>query len=276
MRKYFIRVIWFALPLVFSFYIKPVHLLIGSRYEKIVAGNEIYNSVKKSKQKNPQKKILLGDSAGYQLFPNTDNDNTVISLACNQAIGMVGQYILLMNFFKAGNEIDTLYMIFGVKGFQNNLDQVYTFHYFLKPFYKEEYKEYFSEGVLEQIKKIPYLYLCREPYILTSNWAPKFECKDSINYTFLSPISMEYLGKIKMLSKEHNFDIIILSAPASIEEKHEIDNIDKNEIKSTGLTEEFETFFSNFIYLNDSCFVDGVHLKNPKKYSDFYKSKWIK
>ncbi len=276
MRNYILRIVWFSLPLIFLFYLKPIYLLIDSKYEKIVAGNEIYRSIEKSKKKNPQKKILIGDSAGYQLFPNTENDSTTLSMACNQAIGIVGQYLLLNNYFKAGNEIDTLYMLFGPDGFLNNLDQVYTFHYFLKPFYNKEYKEYFSKQVLEQIKKIPYRYLCREPYTLTSNWAPKFKCKDSINYNFISPVSTEYLARIEMLSKEHNFAIIILPAPMSINRKRDIDRLHMDEIMCDDLAVDLETYFNNIIYLNDSCFLDGIHLKDPKKYSDLYKRKWIK
>lgn len=277
MKEYFLKIIWFSIPLVFIFYLKPVYLLMNGRFEKIVAGNEIYLSFEKSKQKRSQKKVILGDSECYQLFPNTDNDCKIISLACNQAVGMVGHYLLLMNYINAGNEIDTLYMIFGSDGLRNNLDQVYTFHYFLKPFYTKEYKKYFSEQVFRQIDKIPYRYLCKEPYILTSNWAPKFKCRDTIDYTFLSPISEEYLLKIETLGKEHNFDMIILPAPISIEKKYQFDKIYEAEIINSELNDRLKTYFENIIYLNDTCFLDdGVHLKDPDKYSDYYKRKWIK
>jgi hypothetical protein len=270
------RIILFSIPLVFLIHLKPAYLLIDNKYQKIVAGNEVYLSIEKSKQKTHRKKILLGDSAGYQLFPNLDNNSNIISLACNQAVGMVGQYILLENYLKAGNEIDTVYFVFGPDGFINNLDQVYTYHYFLKPFFKEENKGYFTEHVLQQIRKIPYFFLCREPLILTSNWAPKFKCRDSANNIFLSPISIEYLKKIKILKEEHNFNIIFYSAPTSIKKKYEIDKFYYNEIICNDLEDEFEAFFKNLIYLDDSCFLDGVHLKNPKEYSDLYKKEWIK
>lgn len=276
MKKFLFRIIRFSLPLIMIFYLKPVYLLINNRYQNIVAGDEIYLSINKTRQKNHQKKVLIGDSAGYMLFPNKINDSAVISLTCNQAISLAGQYILLQNYLNSGNDIDTLFMIFGPEGFLNNLDQIYTFHYFLKPFYKDEYKQYFSDLVYQQINKIPFVFLCREPYILTSNWAPKFKSQDSVNFTFLSPISVEYLTKIKDLGTKKGFPIVLLPGPVSNKKKQIIDTFEKNEAIPTGMQKEFEYFWANLVYLEDSLFVDGVHLKNPCSFTEYYRSRWIK
>lgn len=261
--------------MVLLFYIKPIYLLIHSRYQNEVAGKEIYHSIQKSKQKQKHKKIILGDSTGYQLFPNKEENDTINSLACNQAIEMVGQYILLRNYIESGNKIDIVYMLFNPFRFRDNLNQVYTFHYFLKPFYKKENVTFFSEKVHNQISKIPFYYLCREPYILTSNWAPNFVNRDTANYTFISPISVEYLNKMKSLAHENNFKLIILPTPTDANFKVKIDKLNQNEIAQNDLVEEFKSYFSSIIYLNDSLFVDGIHLKDSKKYRDLYKKNWI-
>lgn len=276
MNKYFARILIFSLPLIACFYIKPVYLLINSKYEKVVAGYETYSAIRKSKHKYLKKKLLLGDSSGYQLFPNTLNDSIIVSLTCNKAIDIVGQFVLLENFLKAGNKVDTVYMIYNSFSFQSNLDEIYTFHYFLKPFYKAEYKTYFTDIVTKQIHKIPYYYLCREPYILTSNWSPNYVSKDTINYSFLSPISLEYLKKIHTLSAENGFEFIIVSPFNSLVKKHLIDQLDRNEIVKNNLNKEFDLYFENMIYLDDSCFLDGFHLKNPKLYTEFYRQKFLK
>jgi hypothetical protein len=230
-------------------------------YKHTVAGSEIYHSLFKSKQKKKSKKILLGDSVGNQLFGNTTNNDTIYSLACNQAISMTGHFILLNNYLSAGNEVDTIFLIFSPFSFKNNLDQVYTYHYFLKPFYTDEYKPLFTKKVNEQIQKIPYFNFCRFSHVLASNWAPNFISKDSINYSFLSPISIEYLLKIKELSKKHNFKIIILPTPTPLNKKNTVEKLDKNEIVKNNLEHEFENYFKCIIYLNDSFFIDGTHIK---------------
>ena len=264
--------------LVLVVHIRPAYLLYKDKYKETVAGNEIYYSIFKSKQKKKSKKILLGDSVGNQLFNNKKNNDTLNSLACNQSIAMVGHYLLLNNYLNAGNEVDTVFMLFSPFSFKNDLDQVYTYHYFLKPFYTDEYKPYFSETVTKQIEKVPYHQFSRYPIILTSDWAPDFTPKDSANYTFLSPISVEYLQKIKTLSIQHNFKLIIMPPPASMSKKPLIEKMNKAEYANTGLTAEFDSYFSNFFFLPDSDFTDGTHLIKPQVdvYNEYYKNKFIK
>lgn len=276
MKKFILNGLLFLVFVPLVLYIKPLSLLYKERYKNIVAGREIYHSIQKSKKSKKSKIILLGDSVANQLFFNKNNNDTINSLVCNQAIGMVGQYVLLNNYVNKGNKFNTVYIIFTAFSFQNNLDQVYTYHYFLKPFYIEEYKSLFTETVKKQIGKIPYNYICREPYILTSNWAPDFVSKDKINNSFLSPISIEYLIKIKELSIKNNFKLVILPTPTSLKNKSIIEKMNKSEIIKNNLSSEFKNYFDNIIYLDDSCFVDGTHLKKPKYYTEYYKNKFIK
>ena len=60
MHRYISKIVVFFIPLVILFYSEPVYLLIDSKYKGIVAGKEIYLSIKKSKQKskNDLKKLL--------------------------------------------------------------------------------------------------------------------------------------------------------------------------------------------------------------------------
>ena len=276
MKKIILKSLLFSSFLVVLFYAKPIYLLLNDRYKSVVAGKEIYFSIFKSKQKKKAKKIILGDSVAYQLFPNTSNNDTINSLACNQAISLAGQYILLNNYINAGNKLDTVYLIFNPFSFKNNLDQKYTYHYFLKPFFIAEYKPLFTELVFNQVNKIPYSFICREPYILTSNWAPNFITLDKNKFTMLSQISLEYLQKIKQLSIKNNFQLIILPVPISLRYKAIIKNINMNEIINNNLASEFKNFFSQIIYLEDTLFEDGTHLKQPLFYTNYFKNNFVK
>ena len=155
------------------------------------------------------------------------------------------------------------------------MDQVYTYHYFVKPFYTDEYFPLFTKTVIRQVHKIPYYYLCRVPYILVTNWAPNFVSKDKNNYTFLSPISPEYLVKIKELSIKYAFKLIVLPTPTKLSSRQEVESMNKNEITINNLEDEFKDYFSNIIYLDDNFFQDGVHLKNPQQYTEYYKTNFI-
>jgi hypothetical protein len=269
MKRFLISSSIFILAGIALFHVRPFFLLYDDRYKSAVAGKEIYYAIKKSKKKNKSKKLLLGDSVGNQLFDNRTHNDTINSLACNQSISMVGQFILLNNYLNAGNRIDTVYFVLQPFSFQNNLDQVYTFHYFLKPFFTKEYMPCFSKTVTEQIARIPHRKYCRYPSILTSNWAPDFTPDSIKNYTFLSPVSKEYLGRINELALKNNFKLIILPTPISKSRKKEIDKFNKKEISDNILESEFRNYFERILYLEDSNFSDGNHLKVPQKYTEW-------
>ena len=264
----------FLVLLAIMLQVRPLYLLYGERYQKTVSGWEIYYSIFKSKQKKKAKKILLGDSVGNQLFPNNKHTDTVNSLACNQSIAMVGQFILLNNYLNAGNEVDTVFMLFSPFTFQNNLNQVYTYHYFIKPFYTDEYRPQFSETVNTQIDKVPFKGFAHFPLILTSDWTPDFTPKDKMDYSFLSPISIEYLHKIQELGVKHHFKLIIMPPPASMSKKPLIEKMDQSEIAKNGLTQEFAGYFSNIVYYDDHDFFDGTHVKKPENFREFYTEKY--
>ena len=276
MKKFIFYCILFLLAGSVLFHIKPFCLLYNDKYKQVVSGDEIYYSIQKSKSKTKNKKVLLGDSVAKQLFDNKGNTSTITSLACNQSIGMVGQFILLENYLNAGNQVDIVYLLFQPFTFRNNLDQVYTYHYFLKPFYKKEYIEYFSNTVKQQIYKIPYHQLCWYPSILTSNWAPDFKSTDKISYTFLSPVSIEYLNKMKELARKQNFQLVILPTPISLARKHEVESMNKEEIQKGNFGNEFNNYFENIMYFPDSNFSDGNHFKNPSLYAEYYKSRFLR
>lgn len=276
MKKFLLHSIIFLGILAVLLHVRPLYLLYGDKYKQTVAGSDIYYSIFKSKQKKKTKKILFGDSVAQQLFPNKTNNDTISSMACNQSIAMVGHFILLNNYLNAGNQVDTVYMLFSPFSFQNNLNQVYTYHYFLKPFYIAEYKPLFTETVNRQVEKVPYSRFCRIPYILTSDWAPDFISKAVTDYTFLSPISIEYLHKIKELSIQHHFKVIILPTPASKRKKPAIEKMDQNEVAKNNLTDLFENYFKNIIYFDDSNFFDGTHIRNPQDFISRYRNDLIK
>ncbi len=281
-NRFVLKLFVFILPLSLLAYSKPLYLLYSKKYQRTVAGTEIYTSISLSKKKNNAKRLVLGESVARQMFFKYEDNDTINSLACNQAISMVGQFILLTNYIGVGNHIDVVYLVYNPFSFVNNLDQAYTFHYFLKPFFKSENYHLFTENVIKQIQKIPYYFLCREPAILTSNWTPNFAIrddflsplitKDSIGYSFLSPITIEYLNKIKVLSIKEKFKFYILPTPTKLSNLRFVEQINKDEIKNAGFEDEFSYYFKNIIYINDTNFIDFVHLKMPSNYIDYYKN----
>ena len=125
----------FTFLLIFSslYLAKNIKEVSNGEYKYTLPGREIYQAIGKSQRKTNKKKLIIGDSTGNQFFSVFIDEDSIYSLACNQVIGMCGHYFLLDDFLKNGNRPEQVYMIFNVFSFSNNLDQNYTFHYFLKP-----------------------------------------------------------------------------------------------------------------------------------------------
>lgn len=268
MKVFLKNFLYFILYFIPIFYCISIFLMLSGIYKQYVSGNEIYLSIEKSKKKSKSKKLLLGDSVGKQLFSNSNDYDSINSLACNQAIGVVGQYLLLNNYINAGNKPEVVYILFSPFSFKNNLDQIYTFHYFLKPFYTKEYKDLLTDNTITQIRKIPYYFLSHEPYILSSNWAPDYTSKDSIEFTFLSPVSKEYLVKMKSLCDANKIRLQIIPAPTRKTNKKLVDDFDKNEFENLNCKPELEYFLGSVHYFEDSLFIDNAHLKKPELYTN--------
>jgi hypothetical protein len=237
------------------FHIYPEYNYWTNKYEEEVNGGEVYQAINASKKKGKRKKLILGDSVAKQ-FSESDIDTGVyLNLASNQAISLVGQYCLLSNYIHTKNKIDTLYLIYHPLSFSNNLDNSFTFHYFEKPFYGEEYMKLFTEEVKTQIEKIPFHYLAKYHPVLTSNWSPNYSSEEQ-NKPFISNISRIYLEKIEILCRLNNIHLIILSPPINQKFKNEFSEIVKS---NTNL--RLKSYFEQLNYYPESYFLpDHIHL----------------
>jgi hypothetical protein len=272
MKNFVLKTLLFALVAAGIFQLKSQLMMRKDKYQKKVLGAEVYFSIEKSKKKNKARKVLLGDSVGKQLFDSSQENDTVNSLTSNQAIGMAGQYILLDNYLKAGNEIDTAYVFFTPFSFVNNLDQIFTYNYFVKPFYREQYMSLIEPVAKAQIEKIPFVGLAHYPAVLTSNWSPEFESQDKNDFNLISPVSAAYLHKMSALAKQHHFKLVLVAAPVSLKKRRDVEILNRQEIETNHLQEEFKGFFESIVWLDESNFKDGTHLKHPEKFKYRYKN----
>ena len=80
----------FLILLPFLIYLLTVFLVYSNVYKKIATNSLIYQALDKSRKKQIAKKIILGDSVGEQLFSCYSESDTLLSLATNASINMVG------------------------------------------------------------------------------------------------------------------------------------------------------------------------------------------
>jgi len=264
--RFIIICLLFFSPIALYYSLKTFWLLKDDKYKLSIHGSEVYHAIDKSKKKTTYKKLILGDSTAKQFYDSEEKDTAdFYALCCSQAIGIIGQYFLLNNYLNAGNRPDTVYLVYNPLSFADNLDQVYTYHYFLKPFYRSEYKPLFTQCARYQIHKIPKYWACQFPYILTSGWAPLIE-QEQRGYSFISPVSREYLQKIDSLSYHYHFVFKILPSLTAEHWKSRIKSFNHQEFADYRFKDKLSAYLNQITYLPDSCFIDSVHLKSPELY----------
>jgi hypothetical protein len=269
MKPVIIKSIIFLTGLAILFSLKSIYLLHNDKYKDYVRAKAIYKAIEKSKRKKSGvKALIIGDSVGFQLFNSAGYNDSIYSLTTNQAISLTGQYILLTNFLSVNHDLKNVVMIYTPFAFKRDLNQQYTFQYFLKPFYRDEYKRFFSVAVENQVKQIPFYQLCQFAPVLTSDWSPDYDGADFSKQTnFISELSNEYLSKIVALCHEHGVKLVILPTPTRISKEAEV----KMYETTVNFPEyNFRDYFSRVTFIPDSLFLDDVHLKDPGKFLSEY------
>lgn len=265
----FLCVVLIALPyLAYSFY-----MLQNDRYTEKVSW-VVYHALKKGKQQNKNaKKVIFGDSVGNQLYYIDDYNDTLVSLATNQAVGIIGQYLLLKNYSDNNDLSDkNIYLVLNPLSFKDNLNQNFTFNYFLKPFYTNEFQDEIDDQAMEQIEKIPFYWASQFPIIKTSTWSvtlsSPLDFEESDKY-YISDVSLNYLKKIKTLAEVKGAKLLIVSPFLKENKKEYNSNIMKTQIHENGLQGIFAGYFENIKYLPDSMFVDNYHINKKKFHIDY-------
>jgi len=269
MKKFFIIISSIFLTSIVSLYIIQFTVFEKNWFKNLTGyfGIELYEALKIASSVNSHgEKLILGDSAGNQLISHgVYESDHMISLACNQATTMVGQYILLNTFFENNphHNIDEVILIYHPSSFENNMDLKYTYQYLLKPFYRDPYKEYFNENAQQLVKKIPFYQFCQFPLIKMTKWSPRYDYKDDLDYFKfrLSQLSIDYLRLINKLCIENNCVFQIL--PPVMKEKYRNEwylRDMKEQIQDAGLMQLFQDYFKCMIFEKDNIFKDMVHL----------------
>lgn len=256
MKKFIIR--FFIFTIVF---ITALHIIyISNIYKKFVPGTEVYTAIERTLVPNQKTTILLsGDSVGKQLFDSLNNKKSYTSIACNNAIDIIGHYLLIHDFISKPNKLKKIYFLYNPLALENDLDHKFTYNYFLKPFYNSHYITNFSQKSINKIKKIPYYNLSNFPVIKIFNFAPKVTSR---NKKLISDTSIEYLNKIINLLEKKNIEFIILSPPIKGSFRDKVLNIIKEYEQSFFKNITLDIYFNNITFLSGKFFSDHVHIKN--------------
>ena len=246
--------------------------------EKDLIGSETYISIKKAKDAPAHvRNLLLGDSTGNQLFPNTVFNGSTYSLCCNQAISLTGQYILLHEFLLNHTDPSKLkvFLLLRPSSLRNDLDQRFVYNYFIKPFDHPEYQSHLSPYAQAQLKKVPLRRLAQIPFIRRSHWSPNLQQQHQPHKFRISNLSAEYLRKIHSLCKLNNVRSFKVRATYLSSDFGEEDlKSFRKDIVDQGLQGEMRGYFSTLATYPAELFMeDKVHLLNTNSARTDFMSK---
>jgi hypothetical protein len=273
LKPFALKICLFALPLVLDLTVYTWYFYHNDKYQQTVASKTVYEAIKKSKQRKKAKKLILGDSVAYLLFPWDNSD--VSSLACVQGVSFAGYYILLKNFLETNHDSlpDKVIILFHPTVLVNNLDQRYTYNDFLKPFYCRENMPYFTETVFKQVHQIPYYYLSQFPLIKISNWAVAPRQKAQGFPGYMSPITKEYLVRIKNLCDSLHVNYFLVPPPINSIMRHKIEEarpVIRKEAAQLNMQVKFDIYLNNIQYMDSSLYRDERHFKKDLKVNTEY------
>jgi hypothetical protein len=254
------------------------HAIISSEILSFIVGNnkignETYQALKKSKISSSAESIIIGDSVARPIFSEeSENKTKYYNLASNECISLIGQYVIANNALSINKQIKRLYLIYHPDAFLNNLDEPFTYNYFVKPFYTCEYRIFLSVNAINRLKTNEFFFLFGLPISKTLPIFNKIDYNDKKfddwfgfpkalrQRPYLSEISIEYLKKLEKLCLEKNVTLSVVMAPIS--KRYDTDfSMLQSQIKANNLNHIFAGYFENKIILDDSYFRDGAHLK---------------
>jgi hypothetical protein len=219
----------------------------------------------------------LGDSVGKN-FIGTNRDSNTLNLGSNQAITILGQLLFFNKFYSKLDKDEKIEFegYIKPKSFYSGLNQVYTFNYFLKYYYNNDW--FFNDALISDVsqKKIDNIFLKQfklRKVIRFTYWNgfsifsfPKFGSDG-----FSSAIKSENILEIMNKNDFYNFRKRILFKSMPVSRKFYLSEIESYEkLKRLGFNIE-----KPFI-INDSFFIeDFVHIKPEFRYFEFYKKIYL-
>lgn len=235
-------------------------------------GPELYYALDLSETNTGYTSVIIGDSVARLIFaPDYQEEtDTTCYLATNQAITVLGNYLMLSEYLSNNPQTTEVTYILRPQSLANPLWNNYSFQYFIVPFYNEQYKNlildetrtYIEErfGKLYADNEVVKTITINTPFLLDSylnnNLEQQLEIRDEKN---ISQVALTYLPLMKKMCEEKGIKFTVIGAPLP----DTTDNHDWADMKATILDtpglEFMADFFDGIDYYDEAYFMDEAH-----------------
>lgn len=235
-------------------------------------GPELYYALDLAKTNTGYENVIIGDSVARLIFApeyQGETDKTCY-LATNQAITVLGNYLLLNRYLENNPQTKEVTYILRPQSLANPLWFNYSFQYFVVPFYNEEFMELIKPetqdyienrfGAIYATNNVVKKFTINTPYYLdvylNNILEQQLEIRDEKH---ISDIAVEYLGLMKELCDSRGITLNVLAAPLpDTEDNHNWEDM-KNVILANDKLAFMQDFFDGIDYYDEGFFMDEAH-----------------
>ena len=235
-------------------------------------GPELYYALDLAEKDTGYEKVIIGDSVARLIFAPAYQSETedTCYLATNQAITVLGNYILLNRYLENNPDTKEVIYIARPQSLANPLWYNYSYQYFVVPFYNDKYISYIEDETRLYIeKRFGKLYVDNEfvkNFVINSSayldiylnnvLEQQLEQRDEKH---LCGLSAKYLRKMQKLCEEKGIKLTVLAAPLP----DTLDNHDWDEfafqIEAYGLSDLLGDYLQGIEYYDEKYFADEAH-----------------
>lgn len=235
-------------------------------------GPELYYAIDLAGTETGYEEVIIGDSVARLVFAPEYQDETdkMCYLATNQAITVLGNYLLLNEYLENNSQTKTVYYILRPQSLGNPLWYNLSYQYFIIPFYNDRYKGYIDEATCEYIEeRFGKIYATNElvksfidknsyylDVYLNNILEQQLEERDEKH---ISKLAAGYLAKMKSLCDEKGVELKVICAPLpDTEDNHDWEEM-KEQFAYYGISDIMADYFTDNDYYDESCFQDAAH-----------------
>ena len=242
-------------------------------------GPELYYALDMAQEANEYTRVIIGDSVARLIFAPDYQEETkeTCYLATNQAITVLGNYILLSRYLENNPQTKEVVYIVRPQSLANPLWFNYSFQYFIVPFYNDEYKDYIDADTREYIEE-------RFGKMYAANGLVKSFIENNAYYLdvylnnileqqleerdekHLSALAVKYLPLMEELCARYGAAFKVMAAPLPDTPQNRDWSGFAAQIEAEGLTALLGDYLAGIDYYDEAYFSDEAHF--TKEYLD--------
>ncbi len=272
MKKFLIKLAVLAALVVVSvggYYVAQYYMNAGKTSN---FGPELYYALDMAEENNEYTSVIIGDSVARLIFAPDYQGETqeTCYLATNQAITVLGNYILLNRYLENNPQTKEVIYIVRPQSLANPLWYNFSFQYFIVPFYNDTYKHYIAEDTCRYIEeRFGKLYATNDmvknfiesnsyymDVYLNNILEQQLEVRDEKH---ISELAVEYLKRMQALCDEKGIKLTVLAAPLPDTEINADWSEFEAQITEYGLEDILSGYFEGLDYYDESFFSDEAH-----------------